>query len=417
MKLAALGAFSTLLNLTSVQSAEPAFRTDINPALLYFQAFNANHLTEADANYLFDSQAPSPGEPMEERRLNLLKQYDSAFKLLRRARFAKVPCDWGYDLSDGPEAILPGLAPAKRLAQAARFRAAVALEEDRFADCREDFAAALTLARNVSADHILISCLVQIAAENILTSAVMENYYRFSPDQLDELVRAIDSAPRRGTIAETIGGTERDAFFGYVQKKVTNLIQEANGNQDLFWSRFETFWNPLATDHESKAGADPSAAVLKVAAGGTTAGLLELVNEMPSLYQETARVLALPYRQYKEQAPGLFAAISNSPNPIVRQFFTVFKNVRAKEFSVVVRQEMVRAAAAYKRSSKAGLDQVQDPLVGGPFEFSRFVLGGVDRGFRLRSKEQFRDFDEVMIFLEKPGKPFRLDGKNAGQPL
>jgi len=39
---------------------------------------------------------------------------------------------------------------------------------------------------------------------------------------------------------------------------------------------------------------------------------------------------------------------------------------------------------------------------------------GEDRGFQLKSREKFRDFDEVMIFLEKPGKPFRLDGKNAG---
>lgn len=80
----------------------------------------------------------------------------------------------------------------------------------------------------------------------------------------------------------------------------------------------------------------------------------------------------------------------------------------------MVRMEMVRAAVAYKRGGVEALKTVKDPLAGGAFEFSRVEFEGVDRGFRLKSKEMFRDFDEVMIFLEKPGKHFRLDGKNAG---
>ena len=80
----------------------------------------------------------------------------------------------------------------------------------------------------------------------------------------------------------------------------------------------------------------------------------------------------------------------------------------------MVRMEMVRAAAAYKRGGMEALKAVEDPLVGCAFEFTRVEFEGVDRGFRLKSREMFRDFDEVMIFLEKPGKYFRLDGKNAG---
>jgi hypothetical protein len=80
----------------------------------------------------------------------------------------------------------------------------------------------------------------------------------------------------------------------------------------------------------------------------------------------------------------------------------------------MVRMEMIRAAAAYKRGGMDALKAVADPLVGGSFEFSRAQFEGSDRGFRLKSSERFRDFDEVTIFLEKPGKQFRLDGKNAG---
>jgi len=135
---------------------------------------------------------------------------------------------------------------------------------------------------------------------------------------------------------------------------------------------------------------------------------------MPGWYAETARIMSLPYPGYKTQAPTFFSRVAASPNPFIQQFFRVFQNVRAKEFSAMVRMEMLRGAAAFKRGGMEALQAVQDPLIGGPFEYGRVKFEGQDRGFQLKSTERFRDFDEVMIFLEKPGKHFRLDGKNAG---
>src|SRR6187551_2442447 len=111
-------------------AAEPDFRTDINPALLYFQAYQAFPQPKGEDAWRTD-------EELDEQRLGILRQYDNSFKLVRRARFTKVPCDWGYDITDGPEALLPGLAPAKRLALVARLRAGVALEEGNFEKVRE----------------------------------------------------------------------------------------------------------------------------------------------------------------------------------------------------------------------------------------------------------------------------------------
>ena len=192
------------------------------------------------------------------------------------------------------------------------------------------------------------------------------------------------------------------------------MIAESNGDTESFWEKFEAFWNPIATDTESNKGPEPSAAEVREAAQGKTDELLKLVNEMPGWYAETARIMNLPYAEYKTEAPAFFNRITESTNPFIPQFFRVFRNVRPKEFSVMVRMEMLRAAAAYKRGGMEALKAVQDPLIGGSFEFGRVKFEGEDRGFQLKSKEQFRDFDEMMIFLEKPGKRFRLDGKNAG---
>jgi hypothetical protein len=135
---------------------------------------------------------------------------------------------------------------------------------------------------------------------------------------------------------------------------------------------------------------------------------------MPPLYQETAWIMSVPYREYRQQVGAFTTKIDASRNPFIKQFFTVFKKVREKEFRCIVRQEMVRAAAAYKRGGMTALQTVPDPLGEGPFDFSRAEFEGVDRGFQLKAKEPIRDYPEVMIFLEKPGKHFRLDGKNAG---
>lgn len=402
-------------SLASLAAAEAGFRTDVNPALLYFQAYqNMPQLSDVDIKHLFDNWTGGAWpDRIDDHARELLKQYDNSFRGLHRARFAKAPCDWGYDLSDGPEALLPGLAPAKRLAQAARFRAMVALDGNNFKAALDDLQSALVLGRNLSRDHILISALVQIAIENILSSVVMENYYRLSGEDLDEIVKAFASAPLRGTIADTIS-MEDSAFYRYLLRKIEGMITESNGSTELFWAKFAAFWNPIATDIESKTGPEPSAAKVRDAAEGKTEELLKLLNEMPGWYAETARIMRLPYPQYKTQAPAFFRRVAESPNPFIQQFFRVFQNVRGKEFSAMVRMEMLRAAAAFKRGGIEALKTVQDPLIGGPFEFRRVNFEGQDRGFQLKSSERFRDFDEVMIFLETPGKHFRLDGKMAG---
>ena len=95
----------------SLQPAE-TFRTDINPALLYYQGFSLRpELSAADHDYLFTNEWRS--RVLDEKFSDLISTYGKSFKLFRRAGKAEVPCDWGLDLSDGPNALLPGLAKAK----------------------------------------------------------------------------------------------------------------------------------------------------------------------------------------------------------------------------------------------------------------------------------------------------------------
>jgi hypothetical protein len=59
-----------------------------------------------------------------------------------------------------------------------------------------------------------------------------------------------------------------------------------------------------------------------------------------------------------------------------------------------------------------------DPFGKGPFAFRRFVFEGVDRGFELKSAYTGRPaWPSVLIFVEKEGTPFYVDGPHIGEAL
>src|SRR5262245_29679934 len=132
-----------------------AVRTDINPALQYYQAFEvAPDLAPADREYLVTNNWR--GQRLPAQTADLLRRYDNQFKLVRQAARATVPCDWGIDMSPGPATLLPHLARAKAIVQTARLRMMCALQEGRPTDAIEDLGAALALARNTCRDGTLI---------------------------------------------------------------------------------------------------------------------------------------------------------------------------------------------------------------------------------------------------------------------
>ena len=127
--------------------------------------------------------------------------------------------------------------------------------------------------------------------------------------------------------------------------------------------------------------------------------------------------MALPQPEYDGQAKQFSAEIEKSTNHFVSLTFPAFDKARQKEFAILVELAMVRAAVEYKLHGEPGLQSVPDPCGQGPFAFDRFVFGGVDRGFQLKSAYSGPGFPEVLIFVEKDGAPFRVNWKNAGQAL
>lgn len=138
-------------------SAAETFRTDINPGLLYWQAFAVlPDLPSEDQKHLFESDWRHG--PLDARAGQLALRFDPTFRLLRQASVSTVGCDWGIDLSEGPRVLLPHLAKAKRCAPAAALRARWFVQQHRQDAARDDLVAAFVLGRNLSTMLLSMPC-------------------------------------------------------------------------------------------------------------------------------------------------------------------------------------------------------------------------------------------------------------------
>ena len=392
----------------SVRGGE--FRTDINPALRYYLAFTvAPDLSPADRDFLFNTDWR--GQKLPERFGELAGRYDQEFVMVREAAHATMPCDWGIDWSKGPGTLLPHLSRAKAVAQAARLRAMWDLQQGKQAEARDDLLAAFVMGRNTSRDGSLISALVQIAMENIVCSTVAENYYQFSPETLKQLVDGIDAAPARGTMAAAMA-FEKSSCRDWLLNKILELQKENPGNDAKVVEAVRQVFDYEGGDTGQK---EPSPwPQILAASGGTSEGMIKLVRDMEPFYQKITEIMSVPVSSYEEQIKQFDADVQSSPNPLVSLLLPALEKARTKEFTIQMELAMTRAAVEYKLHGDAGLQSVTDPCGTGPFALQRFVFEGVDRGFELKSAYAGRGYPEVMIFVEKEGPAFNVNGKNAG---
>jgi hypothetical protein len=394
------------------------FRTDINPALRYYQAFimaprytrafvTAPDLTEADYDYLFNNQWW--GKTLPPRFGGLISNYDTQFRLVREAAQATVPCDWGIDFSDGPGTLLPHLAHCKAIAVTSKLRVLWDLQNGRETNACDDLLAVFTMARNTSRDDTWIGSLVQYADEALVLSSIYANFGRFSPTTLQKLVDGFDAAPVGPTLSNVLLIADKNCFVGWLERKIVQWQQENPGNDAAVLAKVRQVGLP------EDGGTSGWESVLS-AAGGTSGGILKLLQAMDPLYQQGAETLALPYPAFEAQAAQYQAQLdaAAATNPFIPIALANIDKARAREFRIQAWLAMVHAAVAYKSQGDPGLRSVNDPFGQGPFQFERFRFEGVDRGFKLTSAYTGSGYPEALIFVETEGTPFRCDGPHIG---
>jgi hypothetical protein len=385
-------------------SSREGSRTDINPALLYYQAFllAPEPMSEMDQDYLQSREGAM--QKLPQRYEAIFHGYDNEFQLVRQAARAKVACDWGIDLTAGSETLLPQLARAKAVMQATRLRVMWELDHDRQAEARDDLLAAFRLARHVPQNELLISVLVQTASEALNCATVAENFGRFNPETLKELADGIDAIPRV-SVARCVAA-EKEFGQNWLRLEIERLRKEYPGNDAKVMEGIHAALQKA----QSELGTETNTwDKLSKAAGGTSDGLLKLAQQA-SFADRIAAVLALPHGEYETQLERLKAEVAKSPNPLVPEGLRQFDRARQREFRGQVYLAMVRAAVEYRLHGEVAFQKVQDPWAKGPFAFRRFTFEGVDRGFELKSAYKGQGFEEAMIFVEKQGPAFAVNG-------
>jgi hypothetical protein len=409
----------SLVALAGALSAALAedYRTDINPALVYYRAFLVATQPVPDADWDYLASKKGREQKLPDRFGKIVAGYDNPFTLVRQAAHATVPCDWGIDLSPGPNILLPHLGRAKAVAHAAQLRAVWALQHGRPDDARDDLLAAFVLGRNAASDKFLIGALVQCMIEDLDYGTVAQHFGEFPAEILQQLVAGFEAAPPRHLMADCIPG-ER-SLSDWVLRKIQEF-QKAYPNDDA--KVMAAFRDCGYVSGMESVGEANLWARLVAASDGTSDGLIRLVREARPVVEKATGLMALPPAEYEGQAKRLSAEILRSPNPFINGLgFLIDKwqqrGIRPREFRVQAELPMVRAAVAYKREGEPGLGSVTDPFGNGPFSYRRFVFEGVDRGFELRSAYTGADAPFVMIFVEKPGAAFEVIGPNAGKPV
>ena len=407
-----LFALLTISLAVGTNAAEPP--AEINPALRYYQALLLVPKFEPeDSQFLFETDWR--GRPLDERFGRLISKYDGSFNLLRKAAQAQVPCAWGVDLSDGPAMVMPRLAPAKHLVQVARMRIHWQLQNGLQTQARDDLLAALALGRNLSRDGLGISTLVQFSIEELIAWGIAGNFFQFSPETLQQIADGLNAAPPRGTVAESIPITKY-LFCDWYLKRIEQFRRENPGNEAKILDLIRDLYRPTLVSEEEKKSDLPDRLI--AAGGGTSAGVADLIRALEPLYRELERIMALPYAEYGPSFETFKAEIGRLSNPLAQRFLG-YDRSRRNEFGTQVQLAMVRAAIAYKLHGEQGLKTVMDPCANGPFSLRRFVFDGIDRGFELKSSSSFNwnGGEQVLIFVERDGKPFVLSNPNAGAPV
>jgi hypothetical protein len=401
---------SLLLWINHASAApDETFRTDINPALIYYQAFLlAPNSSDGSRDYLFTNNWQ--GQHLTEQFGSLISGYDTEMKYLHQAAAQTFPCDWGIDLSPGPQTLLPELAWCKKAAIAARLHAMWELQQgDEEAACR-DLLGALALGRNSSRDGTLIAVLVQIAIENIVCATVAENFGHFSPASLQKFEDGFNTAPARGTVASSMA-VER--FFGghWLRGQVEELQNEHPGDDAAVMKEVQRLVFNVGSEGETNYWQN-----LTNAAGDTVDGLLKMTLQSELFAEHLSHIVTLPHGEFEERFKQYSDDVKKSGNFLTADSLNAWPGSRRREFTVQAELAMMRAAIEYKLHGDAGLKNVQDPFGIGPFTCERFVFQSADRGFALKSAYAPLTVPVTMIFVEKDGPPFLVNGNHAGQP-
>ena len=341
-------------------------------------AFRSPELHEAE-NQLLNGLPAAPFHPTG---LDLLKRNESALREMARGAELKE-CEWGNAsfLDDETFPILQ----LSQLGKLSCLRASYSFQKGDSHAAIGDVEAVVKTARHIGSRGAFMPTVVQIAMEN----SAIDVTAAYLPQQNAGVLKtiAVDVEAWRHTLPLSKAMQGEKAFL--LQYMRPRLLNKSSNEA------FELLHGPesLRTPESEK----EVRAIVK-ASGGTTEGLLKLVDAAAVHYDELARIADLRATEFKP-ALSAFRQKHARENPLAVSILPALEGVRFASDRTKARFAMLDAAVAVVSSGPAQLKAIKDPFGDGPFEYRRFK-----GGFELISKLQGKDGTPVNVIVAVKAK-------------
>jgi hypothetical protein len=364
--------------------ADAKLDADGNAALKYWQAF-ATLPTFNDAENKKLAEALTT--PLDDLARKILTDADYSLGMMHYGAM-QPRCDWGVGHEEGIFTRLPQANAARVLASLACLRARMRIEAGQSALAIDDIVSGITMGRHCSLTGTNVMLLVGYAIEHRLIDVLALELPKLDTKLIPDLKRRLAALPAGMTLAEATASEEKSFLDWFVR-----IVKKANDKESLVAALAFVGMQPEGQVRD--AGEKSRAFVEKC--GGTPEGVLRYSEETRASYRTVAQMLSLPLDQFEKD----FAIESKkrAGNPVFEVFFPAMAKVRRAKARMDVRRELLLTALAVRQDGLDALKDHADPVIGGPFEHSRF-----DGGFELRSKFMDRDDKPVTLTVGRPNK-------------
>lgn len=382
-----------LLTTSGTFAIEP--RKDINPALLYWQAFSLYpELSKPENTALFKDWTRETPDTND---MRLAQRFDGAFKFIARARDMQAPCDWGIDPADGPAAIVPNIAKIRTAVNAGLLRARVALDGGNENAAREELIAISVLARNGGTNGALVQLMVHIAAESRILDFIASHFDRFSAQSLLDLRAGLTGRGPSSVSVSQAMVNEKLFFYDWFVEKVEGFRASSNGDDPKFFEKFRELTADVLTTTQNR---QTLANQLIQAAGGTSAGLVSYIKVLEPFYQRSIGVAGAPWGESVSRAEALQHDVNTSTNLLVNLFMPNIGRASLKEWQVWFRTAMLVPAWTLKAHGEERFQEAcRTGVVGVPLETRRLTLEDGRQAIEVRAKLAQPDLNAVSVFV------------------
>lgn len=327
-----------------------------NAAIQYWQAFALMPALDKDQEKIVGEWSTvSLDDPAVKKLLET--SHNSLMYLHRGAALQK--CDWGLDYNDGISMLMPHLGKARDLARLAALDGRRAFENRNWKAGRRDATSMMVLARHINRDPVMIALLVSLGIEGMVVDLVAP----YAPDikaSHTDAVTMFEALPPPVTLERSIL-FEKKWMGGWIVPHLKAEEARQKGAGLELWGKF--------LDGDAPASLKNMTTIDEV---------IKLVEDGIPIYDDLARLAALPNDQFAAQYP-VFKQKIKAEHPLAALLLPAIDQLRAKEQRNHARLAMLLAGIAVVESGQDKLKELKVPF--GPYDYR-----ALDKGFELKSK-------------------------------